>query len=84
MQAIRLPSVDWHWEQPVWPSRTHVVDWFARRFTLWRCARCGVEFMGDEAQGQLELHLMAHHPGRPLIFTVYPVSVGLRPRGHDG
>jgi len=83
-QAIRRPSVDWHWDQPVWPSRVHAVEWFMRRFTLWRCARCGVEFMGDEAQGQLELHLMAHHPGRPALYTVYPMSVGLRPRGHDG
>jgi hypothetical protein len=82
-QAIRRPSVDWHWDQPVWPSRMRTADWFTRRFTLWRCARCGIEFMGDAGQEQLDLHMGAHHPGRPAVFTVYPPSVGLRPRGGD-
>jgi hypothetical protein len=43
-----------------------------------------MEFMGDAGQERLGLHMDAWHPGRSPVFTVYPASVGLRPRGHDG
>ena len=84
MQAVKLPSVDWHWEQPVWPSRVHAVEWFARRFLLWRCVRCGLEAIGDDGQKWMQRHMEIQHPGKTPIYTAYPISVGLRPMGHDG
>ena len=71
----------------MWPSPTRVEDWFARRFTLWRCARCGAEATGEDGEdgGQdwMQRHTEIQHPGRPALFTVYPPSMGLRPRGGD-
>ena len=82
--AIRRPSVDWHWGQPLWPLRPiQAPAWFVEQMTMWRCTRCGIEFLGDQGKDQLWLHMGVFHQGKPLQYTVYPPSVGLRPRGSD-
>ena len=83
MQTIKRPSVDWHWDEPLWPNRARMPSCVAERFTLWRCARCGTEVAGGQAWERLRDHHETTHPGKPMVFTVYPVSVGIHPRGRD-
>jgi len=83
----RPAKADWHWDNPLWPlltiEPTEQGRALAAKCLRRRCAHCGWECSGVDGEIRMASHTNASHPGRPMLFTAYPLALAMRPMGGD-
>jgi hypothetical protein len=80
-QIENTMRLNWHWSQPKWPASRMESVGMAKLMIVYRCFYCGEEIHGAPALAVL--HQQLFHPGKKSAITMYPMGLGVTPRGGD-